>query len=692
MKNALTGHELIGHTHLSAQPQSVKLRFFTPWLNAWLFALSTLLTLTASADSSDPKALAALYGADPSRELVAISPNGKLLAFRTRDEDKDLILVHSLEQGKNITGVHVGEMDPRRLLFISEQYLILVASKETRLMGFRGRNDISTAYALNIKNGEIEQLLRPGNVIYTGQSGLGRILGTSDDGDKLYMPAYVPRSKTDRHPDYALLEVDIKNPRNPKVVEDGHAHTVDWFVGHNGKILAQERYNEDSHEHEILVPDDDRWRVIYSDDTPRLVSHFVGETPDQQSLVMLKEDHETGRIEYYRLNLDSGKQQRLDLNRNDADIATVRVNAERVALGITFAGFNPDYHFFEPSLDERMDKLQQQFSGHSLSLVNADAKLNNLILHLDGPTSAGEYYLSQKGEPLRLLMKARPQISEEKVQPSVPFGFKARDGLTIPTLLTIPRTHSDNPENLPAVVFPHGGPESYDRQGFDPIVQAIAARGYAVIQPQFRGSYGFGYEHWEAGLGEWGRAMQDDVTDAVSALSKVGFIDPERVCIAGASYGGYSALAGAAFTPELYRCAISIHGVSDLNVMMEDDAKALGDDHWVLEYFSRSIAKDYFTPERLAAHSPANFASGISAPILLVHGEEDTTVPIDQSKLMLKKLQAANKPVQYLPLKDTGHSYGDEPVRQMLIERILNFLDEHLAPADTVASTDNRAE
>ena len=656
-------------------------------------ALLTLLALPTAADSPELEQLASLYGVDPSREMVAISPNGELLAFRTRDGDKDLILVHSLKEGKNITGAHVGEMDPRRLHFVSDQYLIMVASKETRLMGFRGRNEISTAYALNVETGDIEQLLRPGHVIYAGQQGLGRILGISDDGRKLYMPAYVPRSKTDRQPDYALLEVDIEKPRNPKVLEDGHSYTVDWFVGRNGKVLAQERYNEDDYQHEILVRDGDDWRVIYSDNSPRTVASFIGETPDQQSLVMLKEDWDTGRLEYYRLNLNSGKQERLDLNRNDSDIANVRLNAERVAIGITYAGFNPSYHFFDAVLNDRVSKLQAQFKGHSLYVVNADSELNNLVLYLEGPSTTGEFYLSQKNQPVRFLLSAYPGISEAEVQPSVPFEFKARDGLVIPTLLTIPRVHAANPENLPAVVLPHGGPESYDRQEFDALVQSIAARGYAVIQPQFRGSYGFGYEHWAAGLGEWGRAMQDDVSDAVKALSNVGFIDPDRVCIAGASYGGYSALAGAAFTPDLYRCAISIHGVSDLNAMLEHEEKDLGEDHWVIEYFSRSIAKNYFTPERLAAHSPANFASGISAPVLLVHGEEDEIVPIEQSELMLEKLQAANKPVKYLPLKDTGHSYGEEPVRQMLIEEVLAFLDEHLAPSgQTLATTNSEAD
>lgn len=640
-----------------------------------------LITPLISLAASEPQEIAELYGADPSRGMLSLSPGGQLIAYLNRDGDEDMVLVYSLKEKKALTGVRAGDMDLQQLRFISDEYLILKASKERRIRGFRGRNEISTAYSLNVKTGEIEQLLRPGDVLYKGQLGLGRVLGVSPDRTKLYMPGFVPRSVSDLAPDYALLEVDVKNPRKPKVIEEGHGLTYDWFVNSKGEVVAQERLSDETHRHSILVPDGRHWREIYVDESKQWRAHFAGLTADESALVMLNTDPETGRVTYYTLNLSDGKQKKLPLNRNDVDIESIETDANRVAMGVIYGGFNPKYHLFNETLNKRLADLQAQFESHSVWLVDTDAKRENIIIFVAGPTDSGSYYLSSPGKPLNYLMSAYPNIDTEKVHPTAAFRFKARDGLIIPTLLTIPRGQAADPKNLPAVIMPHGGPEAYDRQTFDDLAQAIAASGYAVIQPQFRGSSGFGYELWEAGLGEWGRAMQDDISDAVTKLSNAGFVDASRVCILGTSYGGYAALAGATFTPELYRCAVSIHGVSDLNQMIEYERKELGDDHWVVDYFSRSMARDYFTPERLAAHSPANFASGVQAPVLLVHGEDDKTVPIEQSELMHKNLKTANKTVQYIELEDTGHSHGrDETVRIPLYTEILQFLNQNLAP------------
>ena len=158
----------------------------------------------------------------------------------------------------------------------------------------------------------------------------------------------------------------------------------------------------------------------------------------------------------------------------------------------------------------------------------------------------------------------------------------------IPMILTLPKLTGGGIKNLPAVVLPHGGPESQDQVGFDYMAQALASRGFLVIQPQFRGSTGFGQEHLEAGWGQWGKGMQNDLTDVVGTLSQQGIIDSNRVCIVGASYGGYAALAGAAFTPDLYKCAVSIAGVSHLPKMLADDKSRYGRQSSVLDYWNRS--------------------------------------------------------------------------------------------------------
>jgi len=208
-------------------------------------------------------------------------------------------------------------------------------------------------------------------------------------------------------------------------------------------------------------------------------------------------------------------------------------------------------------------------------------------------------------------------------------------------------------KNLPLVVMPHGGPEDRDETGFDWLAQFIASRGYAVLQPQFRGSTGRGRAHADAGRHQWGLRMQDDVTDGVQALISQGIVDPKRVCIVGWSYGGYAALAGAAFTPDMYACAASIGGVSDLPVMLGVITRDGGRESDAFAYWRDHIGSP-FDPN-VIAKSPARAAMTVRAPILLLHGTNDTVVPIEQSRLMASALRKARKPVEIIELTGEDH-------------------------------------
>lgn len=656
----------------------------TPFKNL-IFSLTLALLCTDSFAASeanlspDIKSTAERFAAPSDRSMMTMSPGGDMVAFRNRVEGRDLVVIFSLTEGKVITGADVADINPRHLYFVNDDHLIMVVSEEKRLRGFRGELNLSTAYSLNTKTGELQQLLRPGDEIYTGQMGLGRIVGLSPDHKEAYMPAYVGKSRHDRVPDYSLMRVNLESPRRPKVHTKGHRHTRDYFLNEKGEVLAQERYNEDDNTHSIWVPEGRSWRNIYSDESSPIDISFTGLTPEKDALVMLKEDDDTGNVEYYTLALADGEVTSMELSRDDASITGVKVDINRVVLGTTLAGFTPKYEMFDEELDRRIKDLQEIFPGHSVYISAWNEDRSKLVLYVSGSSTSGDYYLATKGEKLAHLMPTRPEIPDETVNPIVQFEYKARDKLRIPALLTLPRGKAENPNNLPVVIMPHGGPASYDRQAFQWDAQALATHGYAVVQPQFRGSTGFGRSHWEAGHGEWGRGMQDDLTDAVEFLSSSGIADPKRVCILGGSYGGYAALAGAAFTPELYRCAISINGVSALPEMMDYERDEHGKDHWVIDYFSRSITRDYFTPERLAAYSPANFASEVKVPVLLIHGEDDEVVPIDQSELIYKNLKNANKPVELVRLPEENHHLHKTESRQLTLEKILSFLDEHMA-------------
>tara|TARA_B110000902_G_scaffold154368_1_gene177250 strand:+ start:1593 stop:2462 length:870 start_codon:yes stop_codon:yes gene_type:complete len=255
-------------------------------------------------------------------------------------------------------------------------------------------------------------------------------------------------------------------------------------------------------------------------------------------------------------------------------------------------------------------------------------------------------------------------------------NLNARDGIIIPSIITLP-TDPSKRKNLPLIAMPHGGPETYDSLRFNWLAQYLAAKGYAVLQPNFRGSTGFGYALLNSGYGEWGRKMQDDVSDGVTALANAGYIDPKRVCIMGGSYGGYSALAGGAFTPELYRCVISIAGVSDLPQMLSSQKFKYGRNHWVVGYWGNIIGDSKSQREKLRAISPINFAERFQAPVLLIHGKDDTVIPIRQSKAMYKALKKADKPVEFVTLKGEDHWLSGSETRLALLKEVDKFLDKH---------------
>ncbi|MCG8591947.1 MAG: alpha/beta fold hydrolase [Proteobacteria bacterium] len=262
-------------------------------------------------------------------------------------------------------------------------------------------------------------------------------------------------------------------------------------------------------------------------------------------------------------------------------------------------------------------------------------------------------------------------------------SYRARDGLEIPAVLTLPASSPEGPQ--PTVVVPHGGPHARDTLDFDAETQFLASRGYAVLRPNFRGSTGYGRRHLQASFGEWGRAMQQDVADGVSWLVAQGIADPKRIAILGASYGGYAALQGSATTPDLYRCAISWAGISDLNLLLRQR------DMWIRgRPDSRWIGHWLFDRSKLASVSPLKSVERIRVPILLIHGEYDSVVIPRHSKRMAKALKKAGKKHEYLELPREWHYTFQEENRMLAYQRIEKFLDSCLAaPEDSPPANGN---
>jgi dipeptidyl aminopeptidase/acylaminoacyl peptidase len=263
-------------------------------------------------------------------------------------------------------------------------------------------------------------------------------------------------------------------------------------------------------------------------------------------------------------------------------------------------------------------------------------------------------------------------LSGNNLSPVNPVRYLARDGQAIAAYLTVPR--GATPENLPLVVMPHGGPQARDTQSFNFLVQFLASRGYAVFQPNFRGSTGYGKAFEQAGFKQWGGLMQDDVTDGAEWLVGQGIADPDRMCIVGWSYGGYSAAMGAVKTPDLFRCAASINGVLDLVRQISEDKEYIGGRKWT-EHMGLS-------DEKAKEVSPYHRAEAIRVPLLIVQALDDSRVTREQGQRMARRLERLDKPVEYVEITQGGHALSNQSARLVLLNALEKFLAQNIASAD----------
>ena len=318
--------------------------------------------------------------------------------------------------------------------------------------------------------------------------------------------------------------------------------------------------------------------------------------------------------------------------------------------------------------------LQGQLPGYEIDLQSHNRDENIFVVAAWNDRTQGTRYLyDATSKTLTKLAEITPWLHEGDLAEMKPVTYQARDGLTIHGYLTLPQGGG---RNLPLIVNPHGGPWARDAWGYNPEVQFLANRGYAVLQMNFRGSTGYGRAFWEASFRQWGKKMQDDVTDGVRYAIAQGIADPKRVCIYGGSYGGYCALAGLAFTPDLYACGVDYVGVSNLFTFLKTIPP-----YWkpMLDMFYEMVGNPETDKELLAEASPVMHAGNIRVPLLIAQGAQDPRVNINESDQMVEALKKHGIAVEYLVKENEGHGFANEENRFEFYEAMEKFLKEHLS-------------
>lgn len=381
--------------------------------------------------------------------------------------------------------------------------------------------------------------------------------------------------------------------------------------------------------------------------------------------------HHNGYEALYTIPLEEGGTPQLIMSRGDADIdQLIRIGRDRRVVGASYATEKREISYIDPVLKSLTDKLHAALPGKPLITISgASADGSKILLIASSDTDPGMSYLyDQSSRQLEPLLPLRSYMENRVLGKMTPVKFPAADGTQVPAYLTLP-PGSDG-KGIPAIVLPHGGPSARDEWGFDWLVQFFAARGYAVLQPNYRGSSGYGSQWFgRNGFQAWRTAI-GDVNDAGRWLVTQGIADPDKLAIVGWSYGGYAALQSQVLDPSLYKAVIAVAPVTDLGQLRTES----------LRYTSGRLVDAFIGKGvHVAEGSPARNVEAFKAPVLLFHGDLDQNVDVRQSRVMKARLEKAGKPVSYVEFENVAHSLGESKVRFDMLKAMDEFLAKSLA-------------
>lgn len=371
----------------------------------------------------------------------------------------------------------------------------------------------------------------------------------------------------------------------------------------------------------------------------------------------------------------TAKEQKVLFEHPDVDVDSLSFSRKRKVLTtLSYVTWKQQRKYLDAETEKLFAALERQLPGYEFSVQSmTDDEERMIVAAFNDRTPGTRYLYDAAADKLTKLGDIAPWLPEAKMARMKPIEYRSRDGLTINGYVTLP--NGKEPKNLPVVVNPHGGPWARDVWGWNPEVQMLANRGYAVLQMNFRGSTGYGRSFWQASFKQWGLKMQDDITDGVNYLVKEGIADPKRVCIYGGSYGGYATLAGVTYTPDLYACAVDYVGVSNLFTFLNTIPP-----YWkpFLDMMHEMVGDPVKDKALLAAASPALNADRIKTPLFIAQGARDPRVNIDESNQMVKALRARGVDVPYMVKENEGHGFRNEENQFDFYEAMERFLAKYL--------------
>lgn len=625
-----------------------------------------------------------VYGRLPRLEHIMLSPDGTRVAFVRTEGDARVVSVVALATGQVVAKLPASDEKLRGIEWADDAHLLIKTSVTGVVHGFvygSGGNlgEWFQCQVYDLTTGKLSPIPKPQSL--GAELLLLNIIGSTavrhvKDRTVLFVTgSQLGRGRADLWGGQVLLAVNLDTYAE-RLVTPLRAGTVRWAVDGDGEEVAEETYDQKSGHWVISIRRDGRMQEAVSGtgliEFPYILG--LGPTPDTLLVSSVEDEESVWRLLSLRDGLMSAPMaERKTLERAIEDRVTHRM------IGGVHYGDSAEYVFFDPAIEQSWQEIVRAFPNEHVHFQSASNDFRKVIVRVEGERDGFGYELvdltTHRAEALGDIYEGISKPFEVRR-----ITYAAGDGLMIPAYLTLPR--GKPAQKLPLIVLPHDGPAARDTAEFDWRSQAVADQGYAVLQPNFRGS-DLDREFLTKGFGEWGRKMQADLSDGVRYLAKEGVIDPARVCIVGGgSYGGYAALAGVSLDPGVYRCAVSYAGLSDLHRMLSrvNRRQMSAGANLAQRYWDRFMGVSGPDDPALEQISPLKHVNAINVPVLLIHGKEDTAVPFEQSEVMYEALRSANKNVELVPLKAEDHWLSRGATRLQMLEASIAFLRTHNPP------------
>ena len=611
----------------------------------------------------------------------SLAPDGRHLALATPVDDRTCLTVLNIEDTKQVSIVLQscppgGEsVTAAGMLWANDERIVFRTTRQVGNLAppvYTGR-----IFAISIDGRAGRQIHGPAlsafNFVFTDVSIIDML---RDDPDHILVSTVTYAVHGERlHP--RVERVNVYTGRTSFVV-DSPLIRGRVITDHQARVRFATGMSVDGEQSFAWRPDEDsEWIEFKSPFESDIIPLTF--TPDEKGILL--SSRQEGELGVWRVDLDTGERHQVLANER-SEVRSVILNAGRTELiGALFEPDYPVYEFIDPEHEDTVlwRRVMAAFPGRQVFIGGFTRDRSRALVSVGSDREPVAWYLLNTEDlQLRFLVSSQSWIDPSQLSAREPFRIRARDGLELTGYLTLPPDGRD--ANLPAVMLVHGGPHGiYDTWSYELEAQLLASRGYAVVQLNFRGSGGYGQQFERAGYRKWGTAMQDDVTDATRWLIAEGIADPERICIYGASYGGYAVLAGITREPDLYACAFTYVGVYDLDMMFQhgdipqsDTGKA---------FLQRIHGDRRADAEDIAARSPVNHVAKIKTPLYVAHGRRDERVPMAQHRALTRALDKAGIPYEKLVFRNEAHSLSDPDNRIKFYTELLNFLDKHTGGA-----------